>query len=415
MQRNSRKVFNDIYSVIINNSSRNGETFSNLLKSIKQNNPNKNYNCRDLTRGLNFGTKNNYLQKVNKYYKLINEVNNSRKYLSPKPVINTYYNDHLNTLMNYLLTSEKLRSSIDDIESFLRIRYRNISLLNIRKILDLGIKKGLIVEKKELYKTYFHVEWGVKYCGKKTIPCGIIIQGPKEVISLLSKLVNKILINRYINFRNTALTELKRKMDIIRRPEFARDIIIRWIKENDSFLSIIEQGASISVPISQKPEEIYKIINENKELFNILKVRSDSEIYFLKDKIINNFDFDECEEDMRLSNLINECYIRFYKDKVNYNNDTHYLLGITPPNIKSRLFTNYGAFIDVGIFSGKIEKNETGLESAIRELFEESGIKLNKSFVINNQIDGFQNVFVIRLKNTHRISENIINGYITIS
>ena len=197
-------------------------------------------------------------------------------------------------------------------------------------------------------------------------------------------------------------------MDIIRRPEFARDIIIRWIKENDSFLSIIEQGASISVPVSQKPEEIYKIINENKELFNILKVRSDSEIYFLKDKIINNFDFDECEEDMRLSNLINECYIRFYKDKVNYNNDTHNLLGITPPNIKSRLFTNYGAFIDVGIFSGKMEKNETGLESAIRELFEESGIKLNKSFVINNQIDGFQNVFVIRLKNTHRISENII-------
>ena len=43
------------------------------------------------------------------------------------------------------------------------------------------------------------------------------------------------------------------------------------------------------------------------------------------------------------------------------------------------------------------------------------GIKLNKSFVINNQIDGFQNVFVIRLKNTHRISENIIDGYITIS
>ena len=108
MQKNSRKVFNDIYSVIINNSSRNGETFSNLLKSIKQNNPNKNYNCRDLTRGLNFGTKNNYLQKVNKYYKLINEVNNSRKYLSPKPVINTYYNDKADFVHNTVFVNTLL-------------------------------------------------------------------------------------------------------------------------------------------------------------------------------------------------------------------------------------------------------------------------------------------------------------------
>jgi hypothetical protein len=414
MYTNAKKIFNDISNIILNNKSRQGETFSNLLKLIKQTNPSYNYNSRDLSRGINFGIKNNYLQKKNKFYKLINK-NNSKGYLSPKPIINTYYNDYLNTLMDYLLTSKNLCSLLENIESFLRIRYRNLSLLDIRRTLNLGIKKNLIVEIKKNYQTYYHVEWGVKYCGYKTKPCGIIIQGPKKIMSLLSTLVNKILINRYLNYRNIALTELKRKIDTIRSYMDIKNIILRWIYENNNFFSIIEQGISFSVPVSQKPHEIYEIVNENVELFNHLKIRSESEIYFLKDIKIDNFDFDECEANIRISGLVNESYTRFYNNKVEYNEDTHYLLGITPPNIKSRLLTNYGAFIDVGLFSGKMEHNETGVQSAIRELLEESGIKLSESFVRNNQIDGFKNIFVIELKNTHTISTNMIDGYITIS
>lgn len=408
----AKEIYQIIKKVILKNKSRHGETFYNLLQLIKKEKPYNNYSCRDLSKGIYYGEKNNLLKKTFKKYKLTNTKNLSN-YSSPRILNNTYNNIYLDTIIHYLKTSKNLFGSINDIKNYLRIKFKNVGNAEIGRALDLGLRKNLIVEKKEGYMTYYHLEWGVKYCGYKTKPCGIVIQGSEKIISLLSKLVNKVLINRYIYYRNNTLSELKRKLDTFRSNKDIRDIIINWINSNDSIFSIIEQGCSLNVPVSTKPSEIYKLVNDRKDLYNDLKIRSDSEIYILQDKNITNFDFDPCEENIRISGLINEFYTRFYNNKYNYKADTHYLLGITPPNIKSRLLTNYGPYIDVGFFSGKMEHNETGIQSAIRELEEESGIRLSEEFVKNNQIDGLQNMFLIRLKDIHRIS--VLQGVIYIS
>tara|TARA_A100000164_G_C21858893_1_gene749003 strand:+ start:117 stop:1376 length:1260 start_codon:yes stop_codon:yes gene_type:complete len=411
LQRNTAKdIFEVIKKVILKNKNRHGETFYNLLQLIKKENPYKNYCSRDLSKGVYYGEKNNLLQRKFKKYKLIN-TNILKRYSSPRPVEKTYHNNYLDTIIHYLKTSKNLCGSINDIINYLRIKFRNLGNAEIGRALELGIKKNLIVEKKDGYTTYYHLEWGVKYCGYKTKPCGIVIQGSERIISLLSTLVNKVLINRYIYYRNNTLTELKRKLDTVRSNKDIRDIIHNWINANNKIFSIIEQGFTLNIPVSTKPSEIYKLVNDRKDLYNDLKIRSESEIYILQDKNITNFDFDPCEENIRISRLVNEFYTRFYNNKYNYKKDTHYLLGITPPNIKSRLLTNYGTFIDVGFFSGKMDYNETGIQSAIRELEEESGIRLTEQFVKNNQIDGLQNMFLIRLKDINRISvkENIIH------
>jgi hypothetical protein len=407
----SKDIFKVIKKVILKNKNRHGETFHNLLKLIRQENPYKNYSSRDLEKGIYHGVKDNFLQKQNKYYKLIN-TERLRTYSSPRPVEKTYYNDYLDTIIHYLKTSKHLCGTMNEIMNYLRIQFNNIGIAEIGRTLNLGIQKNLIVEVKVGYTTHYHLEWGVKYCGFKTKPCGIVIQGSEKMISLLSKLVNKVLINRYIYYRNNTLSELKRRLDTLRTNKDIRDIISHWIYANNRIFSIIEQGSTLNIPVSTKPSEIYKLVNEKKELYNDLKIRSESEIYFLQNQNITNFDFDPCEENIRIAQLVNEFYTRFYNNKFNYKKDTHYLLGITPPNIKSRLLTHYGTFIDVGFFSGKMEKNETGLQSAIRELEEESGIRLTEEFIRNNQIDGLQNMFLIRLKDIHRIS--MIDGVIHI-
>ncbi len=320
--------------------------------------------------------------------------------------------------MNYLLTSNNLYQSYSNIELFFKNKFPDLKddkyICNkIMNTINYCIKKKKIFKKVEYNKYYYHVEWGIKYNGFKTDPCGIIIQGAKSKISLLSKYVNKILIKKYLNYKLKILPKLKKKINTNRNNCIKEeDIIEQWIKENNNIFSNIEQVGAFPISVSSKPEEIYKFVNENIQLFTNLVVWADQEINFLN-SYCKKKKFFKCQENIRVSPIINECYERFYNYK-NCNKDIYYLLAFAIPNIFSRFkhFEKYDDHIDVNHFFGSKKNRERGIDAAIRELEEESGIKINESFVINNYVKKFKNIFVIELKDNHNITMN--NDYITI-
>ena len=63
-----------------------------------------------------------------------------------------------------------------------------------------------------------------------------------------------------------------------------------------------------------------------------------------------------------------------------FNKDTYYLLALALPNIFSRFkhFKKYDDHIDVNHFFGSRGNCERGIDAAIRELEEESGIKITE-------------------------------------